>query len=139
MSPQSFLLSGLVVHQHKSSIKEREREREREREGGKEKVSILIGRVFCVEVPWHTHVFKQKHGLMIFCQFSPSEGKAKYCVTKGQFHQHFMHCFYMSRSQKCKKTDSSTVSFAILGSGCAKSVHRTLMKLTPGLFVCLCL
>jgi len=36
---------------------------------------------------------------------------------RGQFHQHFTKSFSDRRSQKCKKTDSLTVFFALFGSG----------------------
>ncbi len=50
-----------------------------------------------------------------------------------QFHQHSMSSFCACRSQKHKKdTDDLTILFTLSGSMSAKAVHRTLMKLTPG-------
>jgi len=43
-----------------------------------------------------------------------------------------MSRFGVCRSQKCKKADSLTVFFALLGSARVKAAHRMLMKLTPG-------
>jgi len=45
----------------------------------------------------------------------------------------FTHTFYVLRSQKCKKTVKSSVSFALLGSGRAKAACITLVKSTPGI------
>jgi len=50
-----------------------------------------------------------------------------------QFHQHFKCSFYARRSQKRQMTLLTWLSFfAHLGSTCVKAVHRTLMKLSPG-------
>jgi len=50
--------------------------------------------------------------------------------TGGQFHQHSSSSYSPCRSQKHKKTDSSTVFFELSGSAFVKGAGRTLMKLT---------
>jgi len=53
-----------------------------------------------------------------------------------QFHQRFTCSFYAGRSQKCQMTLLTCLSsFAHSGSTCVKAVHRTLMKLSPGLLI----
>jgi len=44
----------------------------------------------------------------------------------------YMSSFYVCRFQKCKKTDSLTVFFELLGSVHVKAARKTLMKLTSG-------
>ncbi len=47
----------------------------------------------------------------------------------------FKSSFYMHRSQKHKMTDDFPVIFALLESTEVKGLHKTLMKLTVGLYV----
>jgi len=57
---------------------------------------------------------------------------------KDQFHQHSMSSFCVHISQKHKKADNLTAFFELSGFSSIKAAHRTLIKLTPDLFV-LCL
>jgi len=47
----------------------------------------------------------------------------------------FTHSFWACRSKKHKKTDNLTVFFTLLGSKCIKAARRTLMKLTPVIWI----
>ena len=51
--------------------------------------------------------------------------------TTGQFHQHFMHNFYVRRSQKRKKLLDLTVFFALLGSLHVKAVRLDNDEIDP--------
>ncbi len=61
-------------------------------------------------------------------------GNAKFVrKTRGQFHQQFTGSFYVPRSQKRKKIQSSYLSFfALLGYAHIKASKKMLVKLTQG-------
>ncbi len=60
--------------------------------------------------------------------------KNAFFPTWAQFHQHSLSSFYAHRSQVHKKRQSSQLChLALLGPTSVKAVHRTLMKLTPGI------
>ncbi len=53
---------------------------------------------------------------------------------RAQFYQRFTYSFYVCRSQKRNKDSQVLIFFTPLGSTSVKAVHKTLVKLTTGLF-----
>jgi len=54
-------------------------------------------------------------------------------MTRAQFHQRSMYSFYARRSQMRKNRQSSwQCCLTLLGPTSVKAVHKTLMKLSPG-------
>jgi len=62
--------------------------------------------------------------------------RPKYVSTYRQFHQRSTYSFYARRSRNEQKRQSSQqCCLALLGPTGVKAIRRTLMKLTPNLFV----
>jgi hypothetical protein len=56
-------------------------------------------------------------------------------AARGSFRQQFTNSFYLGILQKCKKSDGSTVFFALLGSADVKTLSKMLVKLTTVLVI----
>jgi len=55
--------------------------------------------------------------------------------TPGVNFTNIVSAFMLGDPESVKKIDNLTVFFTRLGSACVKAVHRTLMKLSPGVYL----